>query len=1771
MSLAANMLRVFQVSGQELVTMRTEELDDVLALKRHLRTVYGFPVSIQQLLHHGSHLIDSSDLTQLEMPMDVQVVLSGLSSVEQKREASTELLEYAATQGHLQVARFLLEAGADKDVRDVRDVHDGHYGDTPLISASVNGHAEVVGFLLEAGAAKNVQGFGGATALSAASRKGHVRVAGLLLESGADPNIQDQVGSTALHHASDAGHAEIVRLLVDADADKDAHDKNAGNAALIFTSSYSGELAPWHKIGEEPKCARRCFSGTAVANGQVLQRLLPPAVPFAVWILTDDHDASGIAGGHCANYDFELELGPIEPSRLTSEFLGPPAWLCEGGAWPARLEQLPYGAAGTADSGRPSVLRQHSFALRDVFDLTRPSQSGISGVHSLEIQVSEPSDFRLTTHFPTVPARPQLAKGRQEEAWLSLGRSTDGEAFSTVRVPAAGREFRHSISAELQPGEYTVLFIMEMPAGGLRPCASVLLNLALEPKTEESGSCPSYDRNGILDLQAMSEPLPLSAWTERPKSFQVMLPRPEGGGEDGEGDAKGLQIIARSSMNIGEIGAGGLVDTPPVLLHAKVLSPFLHGDLQITFYEDGQPIAEPRPLPDGNGYAAMVGPVRANAFYEVVLLHAPRKPTTRSTCVDVSVDLASVSLTPPSLQGRFVAPLPGADTCWLSGQFLPSQIRVREGVATVVEGEYLLPPAGGSHAIQITGVASDVILKATVSSADAEVRIGQEPLTLDGLGEDRFFGTGALRTVSVRAARLASASTSCPLLKLHLVLTTEKSLLSCPSAGATPLQELAKSLAEALTEQPADMATLRQLSATLPGQDFSAASAPVTVLAASAELRLELSLEAPWLPLELLLLRQGQEEKAWARARPSGRRLVMLLPNLPKGQYQLMLKTWMPSTSLPSRCVELLGTAALLAPGGRDTSNYRQEMLDLPEILAVAAPPAKLTPGWWQVMDRMLFSEIFAIPAGGAATSAVSLDAPAVLRIVAEPADILAPRMSIEVHRGLMEVMPSSSAVGPGVVFQLQPGSYELRFRSTDIEVCRGCPHDAVPFFVTIGLGAADDAAGSSVHCDSVTRMMDLGSDLKAENAFESTNHLNIRALPSSMKLPVKVGQPSVVTIAAWSPFIAHYVRVALVTEEGLWVGEQRCRRSSLEIELPPGDYQMIVEEPAPLAPSPQGCMAMGVAVSLAPFTSVARSLRPGQVAMHSAAATLPAFLGPGLGLGARCDGLGALPLPLDVISTTGGSLGLGGPIDGSGRLLIRQRVMLTDIHDGRKKVFLRVPAWSLVRVAVASADAESVEVVLEDSGHQPIIPADTHILGAAGGRAASYSLEGGGSLWLSFHREHRIAAGAGCASFDWMLQVMPSGDTTAMSDCGPESSSLEDLAAKAVSSFGTSAVAAADGRVQTGQPGGTSASLPLSLAESALVEVEVQFNFLLSNIHLWLEVSAGASGGPVEAAGPAIAAHGVASAARNAQAVLQLRLAAGQHAVRIRHDDAIGNKAFARTRRCVPLGLRLRRVSLLSPKPVVGPFLAAPLASGADLVLSITTPTGDGEPALPSLVGLPPTATSAAKGAAVGGLVAAWSGSTLSTAALAGEGRAVEPAPGTGSRLWALPLHFEGQGEAGEVWIALDRSGTGTPWSGQTPPALTGPPRLWPPSVEPARSALRREVAGLIPLSEELEKESAHRHQQASESVLSTRLIFWLVVLAALAYYLYTSRPAWFVNLTQELGGLVERQHQKFTSGREFAVSEMGSMVEFTSAFTRRREEAQPRSAARMYGTLDL
>ena len=119
----------------------------------------------------------------------------------------------AAEQGHLEVVRLLLEAGADKNAAK-------QYGTTALMLAAHNGHLEVVRVLLEAGADKNAARQDEATALMIAAQDGHLEVVQVLLEAEADMNAR-QDGTTALMLAAVCGHLEVVRVLLEAGADKD--------------------------------------------------------------------------------------------------------------------------------------------------------------------------------------------------------------------------------------------------------------------------------------------------------------------------------------------------------------------------------------------------------------------------------------------------------------------------------------------------------------------------------------------------------------------------------------------------------------------------------------------------------------------------------------------------------------------------------------------------------------------------------------------------------------------------------------------------------------------------------------------------------------------------------------------------------------------------------------------------------------------------------------------------------------------------------------------------------------------------------------------------------------------------------------------------------------------------------------------------------------------------------------------------------------------------------------------------------------------------------------------------------------------------------------------------------------------------------------------------------------------------------------------------------------------------------------------------------------
>ena len=89
------------------------------------------------------------------------------------------MIMQAASAGHCTVARILLEFGAGINT------HSNEFKESALTLACYKGHLEMVRFLLEAGADQEHKTDEMHTALMEASMDGHVEVARLLLDSGA--------------------------------------------------------------------------------------------------------------------------------------------------------------------------------------------------------------------------------------------------------------------------------------------------------------------------------------------------------------------------------------------------------------------------------------------------------------------------------------------------------------------------------------------------------------------------------------------------------------------------------------------------------------------------------------------------------------------------------------------------------------------------------------------------------------------------------------------------------------------------------------------------------------------------------------------------------------------------------------------------------------------------------------------------------------------------------------------------------------------------------------------------------------------------------------------------------------------------------------------------------------------------------------------------------------------------------------------------------------------------------------------------------------------------------------------------------------------------------------------------------------------------------------------------------------------------------------------------------------------------------------------------
>ena len=145
-------------------------------------------------------------------------------------------LMWAAAQGHPEVVRLLLAAGARVDDRSlvypqvvsssgnadrsgVFEVMQGGY--TPLLFAARRGDAASARLLVAAGADVDAAAASGTSPLVVAAHSGHGALAAFLLSAGADPGAAD-AGYAALHAAVLRGDAPLVRTLLARGADPDA-------------------------------------------------------------------------------------------------------------------------------------------------------------------------------------------------------------------------------------------------------------------------------------------------------------------------------------------------------------------------------------------------------------------------------------------------------------------------------------------------------------------------------------------------------------------------------------------------------------------------------------------------------------------------------------------------------------------------------------------------------------------------------------------------------------------------------------------------------------------------------------------------------------------------------------------------------------------------------------------------------------------------------------------------------------------------------------------------------------------------------------------------------------------------------------------------------------------------------------------------------------------------------------------------------------------------------------------------------------------------------------------------------------------------------------------------------------------------------------------------------------------------------------------------------------------------------------------------------------
>ncbi|XP_030636876.1 ankyrin repeat and KH domain-containing protein 1 isoform X2 [Chanos chanos] len=250
----------------------------------------------------------------------------------QTEETQETALTLACCGGFLEVADFLIKAGADIELG----------CSTPLMEAAQEGHLELVKYLLAAGANVHATTATGDTALTYACENGHTDVADVLLQTGADLEHESEGGRTPLMKAARAGHLCTVQFLISKGANVNRATAN-NDHTVVSLACAGGHLAvvelllahgadPTHRLKDGSTMLIEAAKGGHTNVVSYLldypNNILSVPAPDLSQLTPPSHDTS-----QAPRVPFQalaMVVPPQEPDRVPSTITTPPPVTTKG-------------------------------------------------------------------------------------------------------------------------------------------------------------------------------------------------------------------------------------------------------------------------------------------------------------------------------------------------------------------------------------------------------------------------------------------------------------------------------------------------------------------------------------------------------------------------------------------------------------------------------------------------------------------------------------------------------------------------------------------------------------------------------------------------------------------------------------------------------------------------------------------------------------------------------------------------------------------------------------------------------------------------------------------------------------------------------------------------------------------------------------------------------------------------------------------------------------------------------------------------------------------------------------------------------------------------------------------------------------------------------------------------------------------------------------------------------------------------------------------------